>query len=62
VRRCASATPPKGDKPHRCIFTAHALETEKLELPADATAALVGFMINANRLSQASFTAKCGRK
>jgi hypothetical protein len=53
--------PPKGDKPHRYIFTVHALKVDKLEIPADATAALAGFMINANRLGQASFTAKYGR-
>jgi Raf kinase inhibitor-like YbhB/YbcL family protein len=56
------ACPPPGDKPHRYIFTVHALKTEKIEVPADATAALIGFMINANRLGQASFTAKYGRK
>ena len=56
------ACPPPGDKPHRYIFTVHALKTEKIEAPADATAALIGFMINANRLGQASFTAKYGRK
>ena len=56
------ACPPQGDKPHRYIFTVHALKTEKLEVPVDGTAALVGFMINANRLGQASFTAKYGRK
>jgi Raf kinase inhibitor-like YbhB/YbcL family protein len=56
------ACPPKGDKPHRYIFTVHALKTEKIEAPADASAALIGFMINANRLGQASFTAKYGRK
>ena len=56
------ACPPKGDKPHRYIFTVHALKTEKLDVPADATAALVGFMINANRLGKASFEAKYGRK
>lgn len=55
------ACPPKGDKPHRYIFTVHALKVEKLELPADATAALAGFMINANRLGKASFTARFGR-
>ena len=54
--------PPKGDKPHRYIFTVHALKTEKLDVPADATAALVGFMINANRLGKATFEAKYGRK
>jgi hypothetical protein len=56
------ACPPAGDKPHRYIFTVHALKTEKIEAPADASAALIGFMINANRLGQASFTAKYGRK
>ena len=53
--------PPAGDKPHRYIFTVHALKTDKLEVPADATAALTGFMINANSLGKASFTAKYGR-
>ena len=55
------ACPPKGDKPHRYIFTVHALKTEKLEIPVDATAALAGYMINANRIGQASFTARYGR-
>jgi Raf kinase inhibitor-like YbhB/YbcL family protein len=54
--------PPKGDKPHRYIFTVHALKVEKLDLDENATAALVGFMINANRLGKASFTATYGRK
>ena len=55
------ACPPKGDKPHRYIFTVYALKTDKLDIPAGATAALVGFMINANKLGAASFTAKYGR-
>jgi Raf kinase inhibitor-like YbhB/YbcL family protein len=55
------ACPPKGDKPHRYIFTVYALKTDKLDVPADATAALVGFMINANKLGSATFTAKYGR-
>ena len=53
--------PPPGDAPHRYIFTVHALKTDKLDIPADATAALAGFMINANSLGKASFTAKYGR-
>lgn len=53
--------PPQGDKPHRYIFTVHALKTDKLEIPADATAALAGYLINANALAKASFTAKYGR-
>ncbi len=55
------ACPPVGDKPHRYIFTLHALKTEKIEVPSDATAALIGYMINANRIGQASFTAYYGR-
>ena len=53
--------PPPGDKPHRYIFTVHALKVDKLEIPTDATAALAGYMINANALGKASFTAMYGR-
>lgn len=53
--------PPEGDKPHRYVFTVYALKTDKLDIPADATAALAGFMINANALAKASFTARYGR-
>ena len=55
------ACPPKGDKPHRYIFTIYALSTEKIDVQPDASAALIGFMINANTLEKASFTAKFGR-
>jgi len=53
--------PPEGDKPHRYVFTVFALKTDKLDVPPDATAALAGFMIHANAIAQASFTAKYGR-
>jgi Raf kinase inhibitor-like YbhB/YbcL family protein len=55
------ACPPAGDKPHRYVFTVYALKTDKLEVPADASAALVGFMINANKLGAATFSARYGR-
>jgi Raf kinase inhibitor-like YbhB/YbcL family protein len=55
------ACPPQGDKPHRYVFTIHALKTDKIEVPADASAALVGFMIHGSQIGQASFTAKYGR-
>ena len=54
--------PPKGDKPHRYIFTVYALKIEKIELPADAPAAMVGGVIHANLLGSATLTAKYGRK
>lgn len=53
--------PPAGDQPHRYIFTIHALKTEQLEVAADTSAALVGFLTNADRLASASFTARHGR-
>lgn len=55
------ACPPVGHKVHRYIFTVHALKVEKLELPENPTAALVGYMLNANSLGKASFQAKYGR-
>ena len=55
------ACPPKGDKPHRYVFTVYALKTDKLDIPPDGTAALVGFMIHANQLGKATFSAKYGR-
>ncbi|RTL57936.1 MAG: YbhB/YbcL family Raf kinase inhibitor-like protein [Rhodocyclaceae bacterium] len=54
--------PPVGDKPHRYIFTVHALGVEKLDVPESAPAAMVGYMINANRIAKTSFTARYGRK
>lgn len=55
------ACPPQGDKPHHYIFTVHALKIEKIDVPSDSSAALIGFMINANSLGKASFTARYGR-
>lgn len=53
--------PPVGAKPHRYIFTLHALKTEKLDLPQDASAAMVGYNINGNTIAKASFTVRYGR-
>jgi Raf kinase inhibitor-like YbhB/YbcL family protein len=53
--------PPAGDKPHRYNFTVYALKVDKLDLPATATASLTGFMVNANALGKATFTANFGR-
>lgn len=55
------ACPPKGDKPHRYIFTIYALNTDKLDLPATAMPDLVGFMTHFATIGKASFTAKYGR-
>lgn len=55
------ACPPVGDKPHRYIFTIHALDTETLGLNKNANAALVGFYLNSHTLAKASIMAYYGR-
>jgi len=55
------ACPPPGDKPHRYVFTVHALKTAKLDVPVDATSAMIGFMLKANTLATATLTAIYGR-
>ncbi|WP_245546680.1 YbhB/YbcL family Raf kinase inhibitor-like protein [Leeia oryzae] len=50
------ACPPAGEK-HRYVFTVHALKVEKLDLPANATPALVGFMTHMTEIGAASLTA-----
>ena len=53
--------PPPGSGNHRYYFRVHALKVDKLELPAAATAALVGFNINANTLATAQIVGIFGR-
>ncbi|MFN7857317.1 MAG: YbhB/YbcL family Raf kinase inhibitor-like protein [Acidovorax sp.] len=53
--------PPVGDKPHRYVFTLYALKVDKLPVPAQPTASLAGFMVNANTIAKAVFTATYGR-
>ncbi|AOV96508.1 kinase inhibitor [Edwardsiella hoshinae] len=45
--------PPAGDKPHRYHFTVWALKTDKLPIDNASSGALVGFMLNANKLATA---------
>ena len=53
--------PPQGDKPHHYIFTVYALNVDKLDIPATATAAYVGFNVHAHTIAKATFTALYGR-
>lgn len=53
--------PPVGDKPHHYNFTVYALKVDKLDVPPDATASLIGFMVNANALAHARLTGRSGR-
>ncbi len=50
------ACPPAGDKPHRYIFTVHALDVEKLPLEQSASGAMVGFNLNQHSIAKAQLT------
>ena len=48
--------PPAGDKPHHYHITVFALKVDKLDVPSNATAAYIGFNLNANKLATARVT------
>ena len=52
--------PPPGPR-HRYQFHLHALDVEKLDVPADATAAMIGFNVRAHTLAEAVYTGLYGR-
>jgi Raf kinase inhibitor-like YbhB/YbcL family protein len=52
--------PPPG-KPHHYYFRLYALKVPKLDLPADATAALIGYNVTANSLGKAELLGMYGR-
>jgi Raf kinase inhibitor-like YbhB/YbcL family protein len=54
--------PPPGSGNHHYVFTLFALKVDKLDIPANATAAFVGFNANANALGKAKITGLYGRK
>lgn len=51
------ACPPQGDKVHRYQFKVYALDVENLNVSADSSAALVGFMIHGHTLGVAELEA-----
>ena len=53
--------PPVGDRPHHYQFTVFALKVDRLDLPGNATAAMVGFNLNANKLGTARVNALYAR-
>lgn len=48
--------PPIGSGKHHYILTIYALSVDKLSVPSDASAALIGYNINANTIEKASIT------
>lgn len=45
--------PPAGDHPHRYLFTIFAVKSDKLDVSADTSAAIVGFNLHFNTLARA---------
>ncbi len=54
LKRFLGAAPPPGHGPHRYYFVVHALSVEKLEIPAEATPAFLGFNMFGNTLARAT--------
>jgi Raf kinase inhibitor-like YbhB/YbcL family protein len=52
--------PPPG-KPHHYYFRLYALKVPKLDVPADATAAMIGYNVSANSLGKAELLGLYGR-
>jgi hypothetical protein len=53
--------PPTRAKPHRYSFRVHALKVDKIDVPENATAALIGYNVNANTRAVAEIMARYGR-
>lgn len=53
--------PPRGDKPHRYVFTVYALGADRLPFDSGATDRAVGRYLHAHALGKASLTARYGR-
>ncbi|WP_412058350.1 YbhB/YbcL family Raf kinase inhibitor-like protein [Bartonella sp. DGB2] len=51
------ACPPEGDKPHRYIFTLHALSLKRLDIDNDMPNAVIRFIIYTNQIAKVSLSA-----
>jgi Raf kinase inhibitor-like YbhB/YbcL family protein len=54
------ACPPPGTGVHRYVFTVFALKVDKLPVPPEPSAAMIGAMLNMNTLAKATITATYG--
>lgn len=53
--------PPPGDKPHRYVFTLHALKVPRIDVEPQFSGAMVGFMINQNVIAKTQLIAYYAR-
>ncbi len=54
--------PPKGDKPHRYVFTVYAINTDHLNLDAHSDRTSLETLLTNNSIGKASFTVRYGLK
>ncbi len=52
-RHFYGANPPEGHGPHRYVFAVHAVDVEKLDVPEDATPAVLGFNLYFHAIGRA---------
>lgn len=52
MTRYLGAAPPSGHGPHRYVFAVHALDTGRLDVPPDASAAYLGFAMFGHTLAR----------
>lgn len=57
LQRYMGAAPPPGHGPHRYFFTVTALDIPSIEIDANATPGLLGFMIFDHAIARAQFSA-----
>lgn len=55
--RYGGAAPPSGET-HRYVFTVHALDVPRLDVPDEASAAMVGFFVHQHALGSATLTVR----
>jgi Raf kinase inhibitor-like YbhB/YbcL family protein len=58
----SGSCPPPSDEPHAYVMTVYALKTASIEVPADATPAVILASIETNSIGKASLTYHFGRK
>lgn len=61
TRGYGGACPPAGDPAHHYVFTLYAIDVATLGAPADASPALIGFLLHAHTLAKTSVTFTYGR-
>ena len=53
LKRYIGAAPPPGHGPHRYIVAVHAVDVEKLDVPAEGTPAYLGFNLFSHAIARA---------